>query len=102
MDVGACYHPPSLDGLSASFGGTGPPSLTVLASQLRGTGSASTQMITERASASRPAHFVARLAAAMAACALLAACATRDVARPVVVQGAMDVEIRKLAAAIEN
>ena len=34
---------------------------------------------------------------------VLASCATRDTApRPIVVQGAMDVEIRKLAAAIEN
>ena len=37
-----------------------------------------------------------------AACVLLAACATRDAARPIVVQGAMDVEIRKLAGAIQN
>ena len=48
-----------------------------------------------------------RASAAIQACALLTACAVRDVPdhaghRPVVVQGAMDVEIRKLAGAIEH
>src|SRR5476649_2374646 len=52
-----------------------------------------------------------RLIASMIAGALLTGCATRDAAapargsagvRPVVVQGAMDVEIRKLAGMLEN
>ena len=52
-----------------------------------------------------------RLLATVFACALLTACVTRDAAAParaaagagpVVVQGAMDVEIRKLAGALEN
>ena len=43
-----------------------------------------------------------RAIAAVCTCALLTACVTREAARPVVVQGAMDVEVRKLAAAIEN
>jgi adenosylhomocysteine nucleosidase len=36
------------------------------------------------------------------ACVLLTACGTREPARPIVIQGAMDVEIRKLAAAIHD
>jgi adenosylhomocysteine nucleosidase len=40
--------------------------------------------------------------AALAAAALVTACGTRDSARPVVVQGAMDVEIRKLAGSLEH
>ena len=40
--------------------------------------------------------------AAVLACVLLTACAAREPVRPIVVQGAMDVEIRKLAAAIQN
>jgi adenosylhomocysteine nucleosidase len=59
-------------------------------------------MTTERASAGRLSHFVARVAATMVACALTAACAARDVARPIVVQGAMDVEVRTLVNAIGN
>jgi adenosylhomocysteine nucleosidase len=43
-----------------------------------------------------------RASAALFACALLTACVTRDAARPIVVQGAMDVEIRKLAASLEH
>ena len=46
--------------------------------------------------------FMKRALAALFACALLTACAARDTARPVVVQGAMDVEIRKLAGALKN
>lgn len=46
--------------------------------------------------------FMKRALAALFACALLTACAARDTARPVVVQGAMDVEIRKLAGALQN
>jgi adenosylhomocysteine nucleosidase len=42
------------------------------------------------------------LIAALACSALLTACATSDEARPVVVQGAMDVEIRKLAGSLEH
>jgi adenosylhomocysteine nucleosidase len=42
------------------------------------------------------------LVAAWAAAALLTACAPRDAARPVLFQGAMDVEIRKLAASLEH
>jgi len=38
----------------------------------------------------------------LAGCVLLSACATREGARPVVVQGAMDVEIRKLAGSLEH
>ena len=45
--------------------------------------------------------FMKRALAALFACALTA-CAARDTARPVVVQGAMDVEIRKLAGALQN
>ena len=59
-------------------------------------------MITLRASADKPASFVARAAAALLACVLLTACAAREAPRPIVVQGAMDVEIRKLAGAIQN
>ncbi|HEX3646348.1 MAG TPA: 5'-methylthioadenosine/S-adenosylhomocysteine nucleosidase [Vicinamibacterales bacterium] len=40
--------------------------------------------------------------AALAAAALVTACGTRDGAGPVVVQGAMDVEIRKLAGSLEH
>jgi adenosylhomocysteine nucleosidase len=40
--------------------------------------------------------------AAWTVCVLLAACAARDTARPIVVQGAMDVEIRNLAGALQN
>ena len=52
-----------------------------------------------------------RVIATLLAAALLTACVTQDAtaparesagARPVVVQGAMDVEIRKLAGALEN
>ena len=43
-----------------------------------------------------------RMIAALSACALLTGCAARDTARPVLVQGAMDVEIRKLAGALEH
>ena len=43
-----------------------------------------------------------RAIATVCTCALLTACVTREAARPVVVQGAMDVEVRKLAGAIEN
>jgi adenosylhomocysteine nucleosidase len=42
------------------------------------------------------------LIATLAGCVLLSACATREGARPVVVQGAMDVEIRKLAGSLEH
>jgi len=59
-------------------------------------------MIAEKATEYRPAHLVARTAAAIAACALLTACTAREPLRPVVIQGAMDVEVRKLAAAIQN
>jgi adenosylhomocysteine nucleosidase len=45
---------------------------------------------------------MASLVVALAAAALLTACAPRDAARPIVVQGAMDVEIRKLAASLEH
>ncbi len=45
--------------------------------------------------------FMKRALAALFACALTA-CAARDTARPVVVQGAMDVEIRKLAGALQH
>ena len=43
-----------------------------------------------------------RAIAAVCTCAMLTACVTREAARPVVVQGAMDVEVRKLAGALEN
>jgi adenosylhomocysteine nucleosidase len=43
-----------------------------------------------------------RLTALACAAALLAACATRETERPVVVQGAMDVEILKLAGLLEH
>src|SRR3954464_1252494 len=59
-------------------------------------------MTIERASAHRPSRLSARLTATIAACTLLAACGPRDAARPIVVQGAMDVEVRKLAGAIDN
>jgi adenosylhomocysteine nucleosidase len=59
-------------------------------------------MITERASANRPSCLIARAAAIGVACALLTACTAREPLRPIVVQGAMDVEIRKLAAAIQD
>jgi adenosylhomocysteine nucleosidase len=42
------------------------------------------------------------LIAALACSVLLTACMTSDAARPVVVQGAMDVEIRKLAGSLEH
>ena len=42
------------------------------------------------------------LTAAVIVCALLTACAAREPARPIVIQGAMDVEIRKLAGLVEN
>src|SRR3954452_17985535 len=42
------------------------------------------------------------LLAAMAAGTMMTACVTREVARPIVVQGAMDVEIRALAASLQN
>jgi adenosylhomocysteine nucleosidase len=64
--------------------------------------SAFAHMSTKRALADAPARLVARLAATIAACLLLAACATREPRRPIVVQGAMDVEIRKLAGAIQD
>jgi adenosylhomocysteine nucleosidase len=56
-------------------------------------------------------HAMPRVLAAMAAAVLLTACVTRDAAaparvpvaaRPVVVQGAMDVEVKKLAGALEH
>ena len=59
----------------------------------------------ERPSASfggQAASRVACAAAALLACVLLTACAAREAPRPIVVQGAMDVEIRKLAGAIQN
>jgi adenosylhomocysteine nucleosidase len=45
-----------------------------------------------------------RAVAAVFACALLTACSTREAARarPIVVQGAMDVEVRKLVAALHD
>ena len=43
-----------------------------------------------------------RASAGVLACVLLTACGAREPARPIVVQGAMDVEIRKLAGAIQN
>ena len=43
-----------------------------------------------------------RASAALLTCALLMACTTREPPRPIVVQGAMDVEIRKLAGAIQG
>ena len=45
---------------------------------------------------------VSSLVAALAAVALLIGCAARDAVRPIVVQGAMDVEIRKLATVLEH
>jgi adenosylhomocysteine nucleosidase len=45
---------------------------------------------------------MASFIAAWAAAALLTACAPREAARPVLVQGAMDVEIRKIAASLEH
>lgn len=56
----------------------------------------------ERAPADKPAHLIARTAAAILAAALLTACAEREAARPVVIQGAMDIEIRKLVGALEH
>src|SRR5882672_9817989 len=56
-------------------------------------------------------HAIARTIAAMSAGALLAACVARESAappresaavRPVVVQGAMDIEVKKLAGALEK
>ena len=53
-------------------------------------------------------NFVSRLVAALWMCVLLAGCraperaATAEAIRPVVVQGAMEVEVRKLAAAIDG
>jgi len=46
----------------------------------------------------RMASFIAALAAGV----VLTACAPREAARPVLVQGAMDVEIRKIAASLEH
>lgn len=43
-----------------------------------------------------------RASVVVLACVLLTACGVREPVRPIVVQGAMDVEIRKLAAAIQN
>ena len=43
-----------------------------------------------------------RMIATLLACALLTACASRDTAPPVLVQGAMDVEILKLAGALDR
>ncbi len=43
-----------------------------------------------------------RASVVVLACVLLTACGAREPVRPIVVQGAMDVEIRKLAAAIQN
>jgi len=45
---------------------------------------------------------MASLIAALAAGVVLTACAPREAARPVLVQGAMDVEIRKIAASLEH
>jgi adenosylhomocysteine nucleosidase len=45
---------------------------------------------------------VSSLVAALAAIALIIGCVARDAVRPIVVQGAMDVEIRKLAAVLEH
>jgi adenosylhomocysteine nucleosidase len=42
------------------------------------------------------------LLTALIACVLLAACAARETARPIVVQGAMDVEIRNLAGQLQS
>ena len=42
------------------------------------------------------------LVAVLAAAGLLTACAARETARPIVVQGAMDVEIKALAASLQN
>src|SRR4051812_17784601 len=50
-------------------------------------------VITKRASS---------LVAAVAAGSLMIGCASRDRVRPVVVQGAMDVEIRALAASLQD
>ena len=44
---------------------------------------------------------ILQLIAAVLATAILPACATRDVRPPIVVQGAMDIEIRKLASMID-
>jgi adenosylhomocysteine nucleosidase len=43
-----------------------------------------------------------RASVVVLACVLLTACGAREPVRPIVVQGAMDVEIRRLAAAIQN
>jgi adenosylhomocysteine nucleosidase len=43
-----------------------------------------------------------RASVVVLACVLLTACGARESVRPIVVQGAMDIEIRKLAAAIQN
>lgn len=73
--------------------------------------SAFAHMIIERASADGSARFIPRTLATLVASVLLTACVTRDATvparassalRPVVVQGAMEVEIRKLAGALEN
>jgi adenosylhomocysteine nucleosidase len=45
---------------------------------------------------------MSRLLATLLAGVLLAACGTREALRPIVVQGAMDVEIRDIAAKLEN
>src|SRR6476660_4421043 len=72
--------------------------------------SAFAHRIMERASADSCASML-RISLTLLAAALLTACVTREAAapargsttaRPVVVQGAMDVEIRRLAGAIEN
>jgi adenosylhomocysteine nucleosidase len=49
-----------------------------------------------------PADTAARFALTLVLAALLTWCAAAPPARPIVVQGAMDVEIRKLAAALEH
>src|SRR5476649_664861 len=48
------------------------------------------------------ARAMPRLALTLLTIALLTACGTRDAVRPVVVQGAMDVEITKLAGLLQN
>jgi adenosylhomocysteine nucleosidase len=58
-------------------------------------------MMTKPASADTPAFF-ARTVATAVVCALLVACTVQEPRRPIVVQGAMDVEIRKLAGAIQD
>jgi adenosylhomocysteine nucleosidase len=67
------------------------------------------RVIIARASVDKSARFnqameraSARTLATVLTAALLAACVTRDTPRPVLVQGAMDVEVRTLAGALEN